>query len=230
MFTCHTLYTFLTLRMCQASGSSPLENIVQLSSGEFGSCVAMNQLIIDLLAAVIIFEHSFYIYDKRRHLRDQQESAPSYIVALELYMASPHAAAVRETVRAAVQAYEEEAKKAPAHTYKGNLPAWMAKLLFERSEEKKRQKSMAKAGLIKTVLEITLEHRLRMFHYHIVAAIRSSAHVQQDLNGRQCNTTSMMFRVGVELRCFGSECGFLEWSVEVVEEVSMLYDHALFLV
>ncbi|KAG1760976.1 hypothetical protein EDD22DRAFT_45369 [Suillus occidentalis] len=138
-----------------ASGSSPLENIVQLSSGEFGSCVAMNQLIIDLLAVVIIFEHSFYIYDKRRHLQDQQKSAPSYNVALERYMASPHAAAVRETVRAAVQAYEE-AKKAPAHTYKGNLPAWMAKLLFERSEKKK----MAKARLIKTVQEITLKHRL----------------------------------------------------------------------
>ncbi|KAG1760970.1 hypothetical protein EDD22DRAFT_45209 [Suillus occidentalis] len=161
MFTCHTLYTFLTLRMCQASGSSPLENIVQLSSGEFGSCVAMNQLIIDLLAVVIIFEHSFYIYDKRRHLRDQQKSTPSYIVALELYMASPHATAVRESVRAAVQAYEE-AKKAPAPTYKGDLPAWMAKSLFERSEEKKMmtEESMAKAGLIKTVQEITLEHRL----------------------------------------------------------------------
>ncbi|KAG2746335.1 hypothetical protein P692DRAFT_20836132, partial [Suillus brevipes Sb2] len=120
-------------------------------------------------SAVIIFEHSFYIHDKRRHLQDQKKSAPSYIVALELYMASPHVATVREAVRAAVQAYEET-MKAPVHTYKGNLPAWMAKLLFERSEEKK-QKSMAKARLIKTVLEITLEHRLRMFNYHVVAAI-----------------------------------------------------------
>jgi hypothetical protein len=155
--------------MCQASGSSPLENVVQLSSGEFGGCVAMNLLIIDHLAAVIIFERSFYIHDKRHHLGDLQESDPSHNVALELYMTSPHAATVREAVRAAVQAYEA-AMRAPVHTYKGNLPAWMAKLLFERSEEKK-QKSMAKARLIKTVLEITLEHRLRMFNYHVVAAI-----------------------------------------------------------
>ncbi|KAG2746349.1 hypothetical protein P692DRAFT_201035616 [Suillus brevipes Sb2] len=158
MSTCHRLYTFLTLRMCQGSGSSPLENIVQLSSGESGGCVALNLLIIDHLAAVIIFEHSFYIYDKQRHRQDQKKSAPSFNVALELYMASPHAAAVRETVRAAIQEYEE-AMRAPVHTYEGNLPAWMAKLLFECSEEKK-QKSMAKARLIKTVLEITLEHRL----------------------------------------------------------------------
>jgi hypothetical protein len=130
----------------------------------------MNLLIIDHLAAVIIFEHSFYIHDKRRHLQDQKKSAPSYIVALELYMASPHAATVRETVRAAVQAYED-AMKAPVHTYKGNLPVWMAKLLFERSEEKMQKSSMAKARLIKTVLEITLEHRLCMFNYHVVAAI-----------------------------------------------------------
>ncbi|KAG2738572.1 hypothetical protein P692DRAFT_201935906 [Suillus brevipes Sb2] len=143
------------------SGSSPSENIVQLSSGEFGGCVAMNLLIIDHLAAVIIFEHSFYIYDKWRHHQDQQEYVPSFNVALKQYIASPHAATVREAVRAAVQAYEE-AMRAPVHTYKGNLPAWMAKLLFERSEEKKKttKESMAKAGLIKTVLEITLEHRL----------------------------------------------------------------------
>ncbi|KAG2738451.1 hypothetical protein P692DRAFT_20882617 [Suillus brevipes Sb2] len=126
-----------------ASGTSSLEHIVQLSS-----------------AAVIIFEHSFYINDKGLHIRHIRDQQKSYSFALELYMASPHAAAVRETVRAAVQAYEE-AMRAPVHTYKGNLPAWMAKLLFERSEEKKMTKeSMAKAGLIKTVLEITLEHRL----------------------------------------------------------------------
>jgi hypothetical protein len=131
----------------------------------------MNLLITDHLAAVIIFEHSFYINDKGLHIRHIRDQQKSYSFALELYMASPHAAAVRETVRAAVQAYEE-AMRAPVHTYKGNLPAWMAKLLFERSEEKKMTKeSMAKAGLIKTVLEITLEHRLRMLNFHIVAAI-----------------------------------------------------------
>jgi hypothetical protein len=37
----------------------------------------------------------------------------------------------------------------------------------------------------------------------------------------------MVFRVGVELSCLGSECGFLEWPVEVVQEVSVLYDHAI---
>jgi hypothetical protein len=124
-----------------ASGSSPLESIVQLTS-----------------AAVIIFEHSFYIFDKRRRLQGQQKFVPSFRVALEQYIASPHAAAVRDTVRTAVQAYEE-AMKTPV---KEGLPAWMGKLPFERSEKKKKKKkkSMAKAGLIKTVLEITLEHRL----------------------------------------------------------------------
>ncbi|KAG1780993.1 hypothetical protein EV702DRAFT_1193828 [Suillus placidus] len=117
-----------------ASGSSPLENILQLSS-----------------AAVIIFEHSFYIFDKRRYLQDQPESAPSFIVALERYIASPHAVAVREGVGAAVQAYEEGMKTAV-------LPAWIMKLRFKRSQEKKE--SQAKAELIKTILEITLNHRL----------------------------------------------------------------------
>ncbi|KAG1772981.1 hypothetical protein EV702DRAFT_1201264 [Suillus placidus] len=129
------------LRMCQASGSSPLENILQLSS-----------------AVVIIFEHSFYIFDKRRYLQDQPESAPSFIVALERYIASPHAVAVREGVSAAVQAYEE-AMKAAVHTYQGSLPAWTAKLRFKRSQKKKE--SQAKAELINTILEITLNHRLR---------------------------------------------------------------------
>jgi hypothetical protein len=124
----------------------------------------MNLLIIDHLAAAIIFEHSFYIFDKRCHLQDQQESVPSFYIALEQYIASPHAAAVRETVRAAVQAYGEAMKT------KGNLPTRMAKLLFERSEEKKKE-AMAKAELIETVFEITLEHRLRMFNYYVVAEI-----------------------------------------------------------
>ncbi|KAG2346407.1 hypothetical protein BDR05DRAFT_997396 [Suillus weaverae] len=111
------------------SGSSPLENILQLSS-----------------AVVIIFEHSYFIYDKRRHLRDRRESGPSFYAALEQYTASPHAVAVREGVSAAVQAYAEAMKTAPA---------WMAKLRFKRSQEKQ-----AKAQLIKTILEITLNHRL----------------------------------------------------------------------
>jgi len=152
------------------SSSSPLENIVQLGS-----------------AAVIIFENSFYIFDKRGYVQGQQMPVPSFYVALEQYMASPHAAAVREGVSAAVQAYEEavttaahayeEAVKAFVYTYQENLPAWMAKLpveplkrkarersqrSFARSKEREKESScsQAKAELIKAVVEITLNHRL----------------------------------------------------------------------
>ncbi|KAG2105480.1 uncharacterized protein F5147DRAFT_775254 [Suillus discolor] len=94
-------------------------------------------------------------------------------------MASPHAAAVREGVSAAVQAYEE-AVNAFVYTYQGKLPAWIAKLLFEpfkrkavehsqevkQSFERSKQKekelscSRAKAELMKTILEISLNHCL----------------------------------------------------------------------
>ncbi|KAG2335632.1 hypothetical protein BDR05DRAFT_333954 [Suillus weaverae] len=114
----------------------------------------MNPLIIDHLAVVIIFEHSFFIFDKRRYLRDQQESDPSFYAALDQYTASPHAVAVREGVSAAVLAYEEATKTA-VYTHQGSLPAWIAKLQFKWS-----QKKQAKAELIKTTLEITLNHRL----------------------------------------------------------------------
>jgi len=158
-----------------ASDSSPLENIVQLTS-----------------AVVIILEHSFYIFDKRRYLQDK-ESDPLFHVALEQYMASPHAAAVRKAVSAAVQAYEEavaaaahayeEAVRTAVHPYQGKLPAWMTKLpfkpfkrkakeasersqeaeqSFERSQAKEKESSCSRAGaeLIKAVLEIALDHRL----------------------------------------------------------------------
>jgi hypothetical protein len=200
--------------MCQASGSSPLENIVQPISGDSSrSYIAMNLLIIDHIAAVIIFEHSFYIFDEQRYRQDQHKSVPSFYVALEQYMASPHATAVREGVSAAVQAYEravitatrayEKAVGAIVYTHQGNVPAWKANLpcepskkrakeAFERSQEAKRsferskekefversQKkekeyscSKAKAEFIKTILEITLKHRLRMFHLHVIATI-----------------------------------------------------------
>ncbi|KAG2072220.1 hypothetical protein BDR04DRAFT_1096777 [Suillus decipiens] len=129
-------------------------------------------------------------------------------------MASPHAAAVKTGVNAAVQAYEEavtvpaptyeeavttatrayeEAVATAAHAYeeaaKGKRSTWMAKLQFEplkrkaqnafrRSKGKKKEASkeaqvfeyseeekevlcsQVKAGLIKTILEITLNHRL----------------------------------------------------------------------
>ncbi|KAG1801263.1 hypothetical protein EV424DRAFT_399833 [Suillus variegatus] len=134
-----------------ASDSSSLENIVQLTS-----------------AVVIIFEHSFYIFDKRRYLQ-YKESGPSFHVALEQYMASPHAAAVRKAVSPAVRAYEEavatatyayeeavatatyayeEAARTAVYPYQGNLPAWMAKLPFEPFKMKAKEafeRSQAKA-------------------------------------------------------------------------------------
>jgi hypothetical protein len=176
------LYTcFLMLRMCQVSGSSPLGIIVQLISGEIWSYVVTNMLIVDRSAAVIIFEHSFYIFDKRRYLRDQPESVPSFRVALEQYMASPHATAVREDVDAAVQAYEEAVATA-AHAYEeagrnsvyqGHFVTWMAKLRSERFRRNAKEVSQnqARAELTKTILEITLNHRLRMFNCHIVATV-----------------------------------------------------------
>jgi len=126
-----------------AFGSSPLENIVQLSA-----------------AATIIFEHSFYIFDKRRYIQGQQKSVPSFYVALEQYMASPHAVTVREAVSVAVQAYEaavtpaahtykeavttasreyEQAVTTAAHTYEeavSTWPTWMAKLPSERLKKR----------------------------------------------------------------------------------------------
>ncbi|KAG2086378.1 uncharacterized protein F5147DRAFT_781641 [Suillus discolor] len=176
----------------------------------------MNLLIIDHLAVVIIFEHSFYIFDKWRYLHHQQGSVPSFYVALKQYLASVHADAVREAASAAAQAYEEavataaqayeeamatathayeEAVRTAVYPYQRNLPAWMAKLpfkplkrkakeAFERSQAKEREAfkysqvkkreslcSQAKAELIKIILEITLNHRLHMFHRHVVAAL-----------------------------------------------------------
>lgn len=106
-----------------ASGSSTLENIVQLIS-----------------AAVIIFEHSSYIFNKQRYLEDKQESDPSFNVALEQYMSSPHAGAVMKGVSDTVHAYE-------------NAVATSAK-------ENESSCSPAKAQLINAVIEITLNHRL----------------------------------------------------------------------
>ncbi|KAG2125469.1 hypothetical protein DEU56DRAFT_567358 [Suillus clintonianus] len=149
--------------MCQASGSSPMETHVQLSS-----------------AAVIIFEHSFYIFDKRRRLQDRQKSVSSVHVALEQYMASPHATAVRDAVNTAVHAYEEavsaavlayqEAMSTAMHTYQGSSSTWMAKLPFKRFQRKAFERSQAEvkqsvcsqamAKLLQRILEITLQYRL----------------------------------------------------------------------
>ncbi|KAG2124684.1 hypothetical protein DEU56DRAFT_916928 [Suillus clintonianus] len=137
-----------------ASGSSQLETIVQLSSGEIPGDVAMNLLIIDHVAAVIVFEHSFYILEQHRYLRDWQESLPYIRDALDQYMASPHDAAVREAVSTAVRKYQEAVS-----TVKNKPSTWKAKLPFERSRRKAQQLSERKE-LMKTVLGITLQYRL----------------------------------------------------------------------
>ncbi|KAG2125462.1 hypothetical protein DEU56DRAFT_961890 [Suillus clintonianus] len=140
--------------------SSPLETIVQLSSGEFSGNIAMNLLIIDHLAAVVIFEHSFYIFEKQWHLHHQQNSVPSYIEALESYMASPHAAAVREAISAAVHKYEEAVS-----TVEKTPSTWKAKLPFEWYRRKAELRER-KAELMKTILEITLQYRLSFLDVH----------------------------------------------------------------
>ncbi|KAG1810431.1 uncharacterized protein HD556DRAFT_1320389 [Suillus plorans] len=133
-----------------ASHSSPLENVVQLIS-----------------AVVIIFEHSFYIFDKRRYLQDKQESGSSFHVALEQYMTSPHAATVREAVKAV---------RTAVYPYQGKLPSWITKLPFGSFKRKAKEAkeyfewsqatekislcSRAKAELIEAVLEIVINHRL----------------------------------------------------------------------
>ncbi|KAG1813472.1 hypothetical protein EV424DRAFT_59370 [Suillus variegatus] len=103
-----------------ASCSSPLEDIVQVIS-----------------TVVIIFEHSFYIFDNQRHYWN---SDLSFYLALEQYISSPHAGAVMKAVSDAVYAYE--------------------KAVATSGKEKESPCSSAKAQLIDAVLEITLNHRL----------------------------------------------------------------------
>ncbi|KAG1801314.1 hypothetical protein EV424DRAFT_1647850 [Suillus variegatus] len=106
-----------------ASGSSPLEDIIQLIS-----------------TAVIIFEHTSYIFDNQRYLEDKQESDPSFNVALKQYMSSPHAGAVMKGVSDTVRTYE--------------------KAVATSTKENESLCSPAKAQLINAVIEITLNHRL----------------------------------------------------------------------
>ncbi|KAG2135150.1 hypothetical protein DEU56DRAFT_808280 [Suillus clintonianus] len=164
-----------------SASASPFEQIFQLGSGESSGRIAVNLLIFNHLAAVIIFEHSFYVFDQRRHLKDQQESVPSFNVALGRYMASPYAITVRDSVKTAVHAYQEPPVGTAVHTNEGNSSNWKAKLLFGRFRRKKKQsfkpsqgkvkesfecsQEMAKqpmdcSGLIERILAITLEHRL----------------------------------------------------------------------
>ncbi|KAG1786359.1 uncharacterized protein HD556DRAFT_1054538 [Suillus plorans] len=115
-----------------SSGSSPLESIVQLIS-----------------AAVIIFEHSFYIFDQRPYLQDRQNSDPCFYVALEQYMPSPHAAAVREGVSVAV------------HAFQGRSSTSKVKRLFGRFQPGTQSiRDSQKMELVDTIVKIALEHRL----------------------------------------------------------------------
>ncbi|KAG2125674.1 hypothetical protein DEU56DRAFT_916405 [Suillus clintonianus] len=126
-----------------ASASSPFEQILQLGSGESSGIIAVDLLIFNHLAVVIILEHSFYIFIQRRPLQYQQESVPSFHVAFERYMASPHVIAVRDAVNTAV------------HANRGNSTNRKAKLLFGLFRRKKDY-----SGLLEIILKIVLEHRL----------------------------------------------------------------------
>ncbi|KAG2125430.1 hypothetical protein DEU56DRAFT_570221 [Suillus clintonianus] len=146
-----------------SASASSLEQMLQLGS-----------------AAVITFEHSFYVFDQLLHLKDQQEYVPSFYVALERYMASPQAIAVRDAVKTAVLPYQEPVGTA-VHTHQRNPSNRTAKRLFGLFRRKEKQyfkppqdevkessecsQEMAKqpmdySGLIETILAITLEHRL----------------------------------------------------------------------
>lgn len=96
-------------------------------------------------AAVIIFENTYYLLEQRRHrlLGQQrhleQESFRPVRVALQQYIASPNATAVREALSSAI------------HTYEAGFSQWIP------GSTKSSQK---KAGLINTIIEVVLQHRL----------------------------------------------------------------------
>ncbi|KAG0697504.1 hypothetical protein DFH29DRAFT_1082334 [Suillus ampliporus] len=144
-----------------ASGSSSLEQIVQLSS-----------------ATVIILERSFHIWDQRRNLTDWQMTSVSVRDAVEQYMMPPHAAAVRKAVGTAVHIYE-----AQLSTGKAKL-SFKVKLPFSLKLRRASEGSERKAELINTILQLTLEHRLRP-------------------DPRKRSTMVMVF--GVEPRCLGMQ-------------------------
>ncbi|KAG2037940.1 hypothetical protein BDR03DRAFT_955933 [Suillus americanus] len=88
-------------------------------------------------AAVIIFEHTFHLLEQRRNL--EQGSVRPLRVAVQQYMASPNAAAVRE------------AMSSVAHAYEAGFSRWIS------GSAKRSQK---KAELIDTIIEVVLQHRL----------------------------------------------------------------------
>jgi hypothetical protein len=100
------------------SESSTLEQIMQLSS-----------------AALIVFENAFYLLDQQQGRR----SVRPVCVALQQYMVSPNAAAVRAALSPAI------------HTYESGFSRWIP------GSAKHSQK---KADLIKTIHEVVLQHRL----------------------------------------------------------------------
>jgi hypothetical protein len=110
--------TWSALRL-SSSESSTLEKIVQLGS-----------------AAVIIFENVFHLQERQRY---QQEPVHPLRVALQQYMASPNAAAVREALSSAI------------HTYEAGFSQWIP------GSAKRSQK---KADLIQAITEVILQHRL----------------------------------------------------------------------
>ncbi|KAG1893477.1 uncharacterized protein F5891DRAFT_1196325 [Suillus fuscotomentosus] len=105
------------------SGSSTLEQIMQIGS-----------------AAVIVFKSTFYVMDLQCSMVGQQ-SVYSVCVALQQYMASPSAGAVREALSSAVRTYEAG---------------------FSRWIPGSAKRSKKKAELIDTITEIVVQHHLHM--------------------------------------------------------------------
>ncbi|KIK34686.1 hypothetical protein CY34DRAFT_812769 [Suillus luteus UH-Slu-Lm8-n1] len=116
------IHKILISKVCQPSKSSSLEKIMQLGS-----------------AAIIIFEHAFYLSEQQHYRVEQEPSVRPVRVALEQYIASPNAAAVREALSSAVRPYEAGSSR------------WIA------GSAKHSQK---KEDLIETITQVILQHRL----------------------------------------------------------------------
>jgi hypothetical protein len=110
-----------TLRF-SPSESSTLEKIMQLGS-----------------AAVIVFENTFYLLDQQYHEVERKPSIRFVHAALQQYIASPNAAAVREALSSAIQTYEAGSSR------------WIAR---------SAKHSQKKEDLIETIIKIVLQHRL----------------------------------------------------------------------
>jgi len=89
-------------------------------------------------AVIIIFENVFHLSGQQR-FTSGQESVYPVRVALQQYMASPNAAAVREALSSTIRTYE----------------AGFSQLIPGSAKH-----SQKKAELIDTIIEIVLQHRL----------------------------------------------------------------------